>query len=885
MGSAAKPPRKADTAADNMLFRVKLHIPVIQKKLISRKRIDNALDGGLKGRLTLVTAPAGFGKTTAVIKWINQVNIPAAWFSIDSYDNSLKRFWSYLIAALNTILPGMEEKFSQYLYSTNSGAIEEVVAVLVNELMKFRKDFILVMDDYHLIEDDSVHESLALLIKYLPENAHIVIISRSQPPFSSIRLQTVGQVKEVRISDLQFTSNEIAEYCRERGMFLSNKDIKALESLTEGWAAGLFLILDSDGHNYNFKRQFPSSGWENLRISSYLTEEVMSRWTEDERSFMLKTSMLSSMTGPLCDVLTGRMDGAFMLKSLSDNNTFVIPLDNEGQWYRYHHLFFEFLQKQLNTAGISSVSPLHERAGGWYEKNGYFSEAAGHYLQGGKYEKAAAVIEKLGLNMIKTGEFSTLLGWLGSLPADIVKGSDMLCLTYAWTLVLSDRADDAEYWINLVETRDKEAVLNNVNEGWKSQIEIEIVSIRGLMGLMNEDSQRILKSVEIFKDKMLGESIFCSWGLNFNRGEASLLAGTIGSRGQLSRLDKEYTEIYERARKYAIRNYYGYIPVLMGEIYFERNSIEKSIPLLMKGIDEAENSGMAGSYVPCVITLARIMKSRGDMKGAFETVRAAEQKLMEMGNVHLLPVIAAFRARLNIESGNTSIVEDWLRVNCLDIHDMPNMQKMYEYITLARVLNDMEDYDNCLLLLTKLLILAEKEKNLIYIIEILNLQSIVYQALGQTQRAMEVIEKSLRLGEKEGYERIFIEEGIPMAAILGRFVRSYNKEGTCGSVLVSPVYVRKLLKYTRAYCIIVKTFMVEKAKSKRASQLLGQPLTKREKDVLRLLDSELTNAEIAYTLDITLNTVKVNCTNIYRKLDVKNREQAVRCARELNILN
>lgn len=880
-------PENKGTSPGNILFRTKLNIPVIQQKLASRTRLVNELNTGLKGRLTLVTAPAGFGKTTAVVNWIRQVGMPAAWFSIDGYDNSLKRFWSYLIAALDKILPGIENRFSQYLYATNSVTVEDVVTSLVDELFKFKEDFILVMDDYHLIDAASIHESFALLLKYMPENAHIVVISRSRPPFGSVRLQTIGEVKEISISDLQFTAYEISEFCKVKGISLSINDMKALETCTEGWAAGLYLILDSVGrdNHYDFVKLFSGSGLDNHRIASYLTEEVMNCWTEEEKAFMLKTSVLSLMYGPLCDELTGRTDGKEMLERLSDHNAFIIPMDSEGCWYRYHHLYSEFLQKMLNKAGDLSISALHERAGAWYERNGYPQEAVNHFLQGGIFEKAAIVIEKSGREMLKTGDFSTLLAWLGYLPVPVVESSGMLCLTYAWALMLSGRIKEAELWINVVDSRCKNPAAFGMSEEWKKQMDLEISAIRGIMGIKTENPQGILQSITRAKDMAAGESVFFAYGLNFNMGEANLLAGMLGFKGQLSIIDREYADIYEKARRDVLKFNYGYIPALMGEMFFERNSIDKALPLLMKGIDEAESSGMAGSFIPSIITLARIMKARGDINSAFELVRDGEKKLKNMGCIHLQPVLAAFRARLSIEIGDNNTVEGWLRINCLDIHDRPGMHRMYEHITLARAMIAMKDYDNAILLLSRLMLFVKREKNLLYAIEILNLQAISYHATGKTQKAMEAIQESLKLGEREGYERIFIEEGIPMAALLGRFLRLYFKREPAGDPPVSPVYIRKLLKYVKDYCITTKTFMKEKAKSQTHATILIQPLTRREKEVLRFLNSELTNAEIACTLDISLNTVKVNCTNIYRKLDVKNREQAVRRAHEMNMLN
>lgn len=867
----------------SLLFRAKLHMPILQQNLASRFRLDQILSKAQNGRLTLVTAPAGFGKTTAVVKWVQQMNKPVAWFSIEPSDNNLKRFWHYLIAALDNVLPGLETMFSQYFQSAGAMMIEGVVTALIDELYRCKRDIVMILDDYHLIEENLIQESLDLFIKHLPDNAHLLIISRSRSPFSSERLQSTGHISEIKGADLQFTTEEIADFCQAKGIPCTSEKAKVLEQWTEGWAAGLYILVDSALKKGDHSRLFSGLKPYHQRIASYLTEEVINSWAEDEKEFMLKTSVLSSLSGPLCNALTGRTDGNTMLESLSRRNAFIISLDDEGRWYRYHHLFAEFLQKMLTHAGLLTKDKLHEQAGLWYEANDYFSEAVEYFIQGGVYERCARIIERQGREMLRTGDFLTLIGWLKKLPVPAIEDSDILCLTYAWALGLSDRLPEAEPWIQVAESRSKDAL--ELDPERKMLLLTETAAFRGIFGLKNGRADIIQKSIKEKQERHLQGSIFVTWGLNFNRGEASLLSGMLGFKGYLSIIDEQYQEIYEKARRNVLNKHFGYIPVLFGEMNFERNKMDEAVPLLIKGMDEAETGCVAGSYVPAVITLARVMKARGDMRSALEIVKEGEKNIGRMGSSHLLPVLAAFKVRMSIETGDLEATEEWMRKNCLDPLEVPVLPRMYEYITLARVLIADKEYERCVLLLHKLLLLAQKENNLIYMIEILNLQAVVYQAMGQTKKAMEVLRQSLQMGEKERYERIFIEEGIPMAALLGRFIRWNLPEQQNEILPVSPAYVRKLIKSCREYCITIKTCRQENVKANGRMSLPQAHLTKREKEVLRLLDSELTNAEIAYTLDISVNTVKVNCTNLYRKLEVKNREQAVVRAKDLNILD
>ncbi len=872
-----------DTEAYNLLFRMKLDIPVISHKATMRRRLDEKLNSGLSGRLTLVTAPAGFGKTTAVAAWLRKTDLKAAWFSIDSGDNNLKRFWSYLIDALNTIQPGIKSGFSQYLYATNSVIIEDVVTTLVDELSSVKDDFILVLDDYQLIDDIPIHVSLALLIRYLPQNAHVVVISRTKPPFYTARLQTIGEIMEVGSSDLQFNTDEIQEFCRVNGKSIFKNDISALEVYTEGWAAGLCMIMDSNSLGVDCDRLFSAGNWDSQRIASYLTEEVINRWDREEKDFMLRTSILSEMTGQLCDALTGQIDGKRMLERLASHNAFVTQLDEKGIWYGYHHIYSEFLKKRLEQINPSLLYSLHDQAGEWYERNGYLPEAVTHFLQNENFDRASEIIERLGRDMLSSGEFSTLLDWLGSIPRAIIQIRPILCLTYAWALLLTDNTAEASSWIDAVEDGDKKLSSDETDEKWKKQIQGEIAAAKAFVGLKQNSPGATLQYVMAYKDLNLKKSIFCSYGLNSNRGEASLLAGMFGFKGKLELLDQGFLEIYKITRE--IKTYhFGYIPVVVGELFYERNNIDEAVPLLTAGMKDAERSNTSASFVPAVITLARAEIYRGNKNGAFEIVGDGAKKLQNMGGAHVLPLLSAFKARLNIVTGDLDAAEEWTRKNCLEISDAPSSLRMYEQITLARVLLAKKEFDNCILLLYKLLLYTEKEQNLLYTIELLNLSAILYYSIGQTQKAMEMLQKALALGEKDRYKRIFIEEGIAMAELLEKYLKWYIKQEPEDGLKISPLYIRYLFEQTRDCCVTIKSF-TKHIKNQSGEVRQTKPLTKREKEVLRLLDSALTNAEIASALNIALNTVKVNCTNIYRKLDVNNRDRAVSIARELKLLN
>jgi len=810
------------------LFRTKLQIPTARTKLIARNHVDRELDEGSSGKLTLVIAPAGFGKTTAVAKWVRRAAWPVAWYSVDESDNNLRSFWNYIVAALGSILPGLEERMAQYFHTVGGVAMDGAITALVEEFVKHGRDFILVLDDFHFIAEASIHENLALLIKYMPANAHLVVISRSQLPFSSVRLQTDGQVKEIRVSILQFSAEEIAELCQVRGISVSADDLQALASQTEGWAVGLSLLLDAVGKDRAGLARLPA-GFQlgGQRVAAYLTDEVMKRWGEEEQSFMLQTSILPSMSGPLCNALTGRTDGTEVLERLAHHNAFVVVLDQESGWYRYHHLYAEFLQQKLGSGDDATRRRLHERAGDWYEQNGHIGEAVRQYLQGGCYEQAAGIIETNGREMLKAGDMERLVEWLGSLPAAVMENHVLLSLTYAWTLVIADRVPETKIWVKKVESRLAEQGESLALE-WRKQLDGEVAALNGFIGLKQQDPASTALYLARFHTLMLPGSIFLAFGVNFNMGEASLLSGMFAMKGHLQVAERGFPQIYEQTRS-KLKSPFGFIPVLMGEMLFERNQLDEAVPLLMKGIEEAEQSGTVGCVVPVTIALSRVMKARGDLRGALAVLGDGEKKLRRMGSMYLLPKLSAFKARIDLEIQNMDAVEEWMQRNCLDLFDSPSIPKMYEHITLARVFLARKEYEYCQLILSKLLIFARRENNLLYLLEILNLQAIVHHTLGQTQKAMEVLRLALQHGERHGYHRIFIEEGAPMAALLGRFVRSNLKPeagAADGCPAVSPSYVRGLIKDTRAYCVTIKNYIGQSAKAAEAPPRLKRSLTR-----------------------------------------------------------
>ena len=404
------------------LLTTKLRAPRTRQNLVERPRLREALNRDEERKLTLVSAPAGFRKTTLLVEWLMERSgngRSVVWLSLDESDNDPARFLSYLVGALQNVEEGIGEGVLASLRSPELPPIETVVGALINELAGAEREVTVVLDDYHLIDTRLVHEAVSYFLEYLPENVSLVIATRTDPPLSLSKLRARDQVTEIKAADLRFTTDEAAAFLKDvMGLSLSTEDIATLEEVTEGWVAALQLAALSMRDREDASAFVESFSGSNRHVLDFLAEEVLERQPADVREFLLKTSVLERMSAPLCDALTGRDDGQERLERLERENLFVVPLDDGRVWYRYHHLFAEFLRGRLGRESPELAGELHLRASGWYEENGLVAEAIGHALSAPDHELAARLIEGEAVEAWSRGEGLTTLGWLEALPTE-----------------------------------------------------------------------------------------------------------------------------------------------------------------------------------------------------------------------------------------------------------------------------------------------------------------------------------------------------------------------------------------------------------------------------------------------------------------------------------
>ncbi len=909
------------------ILATKLYIPQPQPRIVHRPRLIERLNEGMNSRLTLICAPAGFGKSTLIGEWVTGTERPAAWLSLDEGDNDPTRFLAYLIAALQTVEADIGEGVLGMLGSPQPPPTESVLTILLNEIATVPDNFVLVLDDYHAIDARSVDDALTFLLDHLPPRMHLVIATREDPHLPLARLRGRGQLSELRAADLRFTTFEAAEFLDGvMGLSLSEVDIAALETRTEGWIAGLQLAALSMRGREDVPGFIRAFAGDNRYILDYLVEEVLQRQPERVRNFLLQTSILDRLSGPLCDAVTGQEEGNALLEALERGNLFVIPLDDKRHRYRYHHLFADVLYAHLMAEQLDRVAMLHQRASAWYEQNGSAVDAIRHALAAEDFARAADLVELAVPEMRRSRQEATLLGWLKALPDGLVQCRPVLSAVYAHVLLAGGELDgvetrlrDAERWLPTADTRPHpessrpSAAMVVVDEEAFRRLPGEIAVARAGQALARGDvpatvtyARRVLDLVPLDDHfgrgaaaAFLGLASWASGDLEaayrtYADGMASLQkAGNISdaingaitlaairiAQGRLRQAMRTYEQALQLATEHGDPVMRGTADMYVGmsELHREHDNLHAATQHLLRSKEQGEHTGFPQNRYRWRVAMARIREVQGDLDGALDLLDEAERLYMSDFSPNVRP-IAALKARVWVAQGRLGEALDLAREQGLSAHDDLGYLREFEHITLARVLlarykSDQEERSihEAMGLLERLLKAAEAGGRMGSVIEILVLQALVHEAQGDDPTALVSLERALTLAEPEGYVRIFVDEGIPMARLL------YDAL----SDKVEPEYIRWLLA----------AFPVAEPEQTTSSQLRGtnsemvEPLSERELEVLQLIAEGLTNQEIATRLYLSLHTVKVHTRNIFTKLAVKNRTLAVARGRALGILS
>ena len=906
------------------LLETKFYVPRSRRGLVSRLRLSERLDRGTASKLMLVSAPAGFGKTTLLTQWLAAGpgapadKRPAAWLSLDQGDNDPASFWAYVIAALRTTSPGVGENALALLRASGPPPVEVVLTALLNDLAAIAGDIVLVLDDYHVIDAPVVQDAMAFLLDHLPPRLHVVIAGRADPALPLARLRARGELAEIRAAELRFTPDEAAAYLNEMmGLQLTARDVAALEARTEGWIAALQLAALSVQGRDDVAGFIAGFAGDDRYVVDYLAEEVLARQPDRVQAFLLQTSILGRLSGPLCDAVTGQGGGKAMLEALDRGNLFLVPLDDRRQWYRYHHLFADVLQARLLDEQPGQVPDLHRRASAWYERSGEQSLAIGHALAARDFSRAADLIERALPAMARTRQEATVRGWLEMIPDELVRVRPVLSVGFAGALLtggelegIEGRLRDAERWLDPPtgaragsQSPPAEMVVTDEEEYRRLPGTIEMY--RAGLALARGDLPGTLRHAQRTLELAADDDHLC-------RASASALLGLVyWGRGDLEAGHRAYSACVAGLRRAgfvadilgcsialadiritqgrlgeALRTYEQALPlgpeqggpvlrgtadmfVGMSEIARERDDLRAATQHLQRSQELGEHTGLPQNRYRWRVAMARVAQAEENLPGALDLLNEAERLYVSDFFPNVRPV-PALRARVWIAQGRLGEALGWAREQGLSVDDDLSYLREFEHITLARLLlarHEGERAESSLneaaRLLERLLLRAEEGRRTGRVIEILVLRALAHQALEDIPAALGFLERAVALAEPEGYVRVFAEEGPPMAALL----RAAAKQETRRS------YVRRLL-----------AAVSETGPDSPVRQALIDPLSERELDVLRLLGTELDGPAIARELMVSLNTMRTHTKNIYAKLGVTNRRAALRRAAELDLL-
>jgi len=910
--------------ATGPLLETKFYAPRWRPGLVSRPRLLERLERGARSKLTLVSAPAGFGKTTLLAEWLTTSTTDAqsvAWLSLGQGDDHPSTFWTYLITALQRLRPEVGAAAIALLESPRPPPIETLLATLLNELGAHPQDMVLVLDDYHLIETRSIHEGVAFFLEHLPPNLHLVMTGRSDPALPLARLRGRGEMIELRAADLRFTTDEAAAFLTQAmGLELAGVDVARLDARTEGWIAGLQLAALSMQGREDVAGFVADFSGDDRYIVDYLVEEVLNRQPEDIRQFLLRTSILERLSGPLCDAVTGMSGGKGMLERLERGNLFVVPLDDRREWYRYQHLFADVLQAHLLEEQAGEVAALHGRASVWFEEHGQPSDAIRHALAAKDTRRAAGLVEMEAEALVRAHQPQRLAEWLKLIPDDLVRRMPVLSTYYASALqglgqvaAAESRLQDAERWFEEgvaasgAATADQEMIV--VDHAGFAVLPSRIALTRGYQCIASGDvagtvtpARRALELLPADEHHWRGAAsgllALAYWRTGDlttadqhhsdavtsleRAGDVLLAINTIYhgcqrllARGRLSEARSDYEHALELANGYgeAATPSTASLHFGLSELHCEWADLEAAAEQLQMGEDVGNSVGLPGVPYRRRLARARLLGAQGDLPGALTMLEQAEG-LQVRGAVPDVRPLHALRVRLWLAQGRLAEAMRWMQESGLSVDDELEYPQEYLHITLARVLmtsahdaSDVRTMREAERLLVRLLEAADGGGRTGTVIEILLLRAIVARALDDSPAALADIERALTLAEPEGYVVTFLDEGEALRVLLQEAV-------TAG---LGGAYAQRLLS----------AFEQSGAPALNASpsrDTLAEPLTARELEILRLVASGMRNQEIADHLVISLPTVKRHIANVYGKLGVSHRTEAVAFANDLALL-
>ncbi|QBD77090.1 hypothetical protein EPA93_14185 [Ktedonosporobacter rubrisoli] len=897
------------------LLVAKLAAPAItHAESMPRLRLFARLDESFRYTLTLICAPAGSGKTILLRDWGKRVAMQArttAWFSLDELDNDPHRFASYLAAALNILYPGLSERVELVL-DAKKFSLQAAGMALLNALpAEDEAHHFLILDNYQLLENPALQRFIQLWLEYLPAHLHLIILSRREPPLMLARLRAHGQLLEVRSRELSLTAEEAKRLlCQHMGLALSDEVLAALEELTEGWMAGMCLAARIMQEQPGVECDIESfvSG-DQRYFFDYFDEEIYTRLPDYLQHFLLTASILDRLSAPLCAALSGREDSSACLATLEHENAFIFPLDQRRNGYRYQRLFAEFLRHLLQQTG--QAAELHRRASFWYEQQGHFSQAIEHALAASDFQRAALLMEQVMEIKLKEGEIVTLLDWLEKLALDVVYARPRLCFSYAVALLMNGRLEEVELWLQATER----CIGELDDEVERKHLRGKLAALRSILSFAALDAHQAREQAQQARIHLPYEATAWRSLAAYGQGRAYVLAGDISAAlkayeeaasladrannflfcftalDDLARFHARHGElhrayvIYRRSRQSVKEKprqtpAQGIIALGLGDLFREWNRLPEAMYHLQRGVELCKRGGIMELATMGLLSLARLRFAQGDEIATFQALQEALALARSYEIPHLIRFAEAYHARMQLVYGDWEASSRW-EEQYAQQEDIgyPYLQVM-EQLTMLRICFAREEDGRALDLLRQIQLNCNAKTFLPLFIESLVLQAGLLQRQNKQKSALDIFIQALVLAQPERFVRLFADEGEIVKGFLQQIAAASRRRRQNPHISAQiQEYALHLLKACSQRTRIGNTQVV------KSEQALLEPLSARELEVLHLLAAGASSTEIAASLFLAVGTVKTHLHNIYGKLNVNNRLEAVAAARSARLVS
>lgn len=861
-----------------MIIETKLFVPKTRGKLIVRSHLNQRLNEGLYRKLTIITAPAGYGKSTLLSEWVTTIDAHIGWISLDESDNNPAQFWAHTIGALKRANPSFREKVERHSIEIDLYGNTHIFK-LINLLHQFSEQTVLVWDDFHVIKDPSILDGLSYLLERIPAHVHFYIATRNQPILPISRLRVEGNLVELVADDLRFDIEETKAYfnqCTE--LTFNNIELLDIFQRTEGWAAGMRMAALSIDNKLNGTKVALDMSGKQRHVADYFFEEVLSKQPKDVQQFLMKTSILERMNASLCKAVTNEMNAFIILQQLERENLFLVSLDKGREWFRYHHLFQEFLSMQLQLSEPEQMKSLHEAAGRWFEENGFQQEALEHYLSSGHYERALRLLERM-LPLMPNYEWTVLHRWLNRIPDSELFNKPTFFLMNIASLYLSGHIFEAteKYWW-VIDKLEKHP--NLLSQKDKQHYGAGLDFLVAFRSFLEKDFESFIEYAKRYLEQDPDGGFLPEFGIERDGYHPIWDIYLTCERENLYEAEETLRMLVKMWEKTRHTLFLAHLCLDYGLLLYERNRLDEAEQYIQKALMIGKECDNLNFVVKASLMLAQIAVCSNRKHNSDQILHQLIMDVDQRKIPRLAKEIKLFQIRDMLKHGDFTTVMKWANENGFSVSDEISVAMIEEYELFARVLGMQGKKTEAINLINRLLTLAEKERKPRHVVRLTILKSLLFAQQNQMFESFQALENVLSGAISNGFFRIFLDEGIHLEQLLKRYVQGIRNHYIKRSKHVDLNGVKRLLERMEIENL-VKTSENFKVKV----NLSDNWLTNQQMKVLKLMHKGLSNKEIAEELEVSLSTVKTHINHLYRKLGVRNRMSAIKKAQEMNLLS